>query len=655
MPQLGKWGIDLNCIKPEVNPGDDFFHYVNGKWLESYELPPDMARYGSFNKLADEAEAKIKEILEAASVPHLDRTSEEQKIGDYYASFMNLDAVNTLGLEPLRKNLRRIDSIDSLDDLMHYVGQSAIHKSTVPFNLNISIDRKDPDRYLLSLGIGGLGMPDRDYYLDSYEQMQDYRDAYRQNIVDVLRYSNQPAYMDLADSVLALETEMATYHWTRADRRDREATYNVLAVSDFKQSYPGLNWETFFQGFGVDDPQELNVSFPSAMQTMIELVTETSFPIWKAYLTYHLIVASAFYLAEDIYESVFEFHSRHLNGVQDPLPRWKRGVQLVGERMGLGFLVGEVYVRKYFPPESKKLMDELVENVRSTFKERLTHLEWMSSKTRERALAKLASFRTKIGYPETIPDMSALKIKADDLASNVRAVREYWHEQNIQRLGKPTDREEWLMTPHTVNAYYQSSYNEIVFPAAILQAPFFDADADPAVNYGGIGVVIAHEMGHGFDDQGSKFDERGVMTDWWTKEDRTRFIERTKTLVEQYDSFEPVPGAFLDGEFTLGENIGDLGGVGIAYAAYKRSLNDKADVEIDNLTGDQRFFLSYGQIWRSAIREEELLKRIKSDSHSPAQYRVNGIVRNVDAWYGAFDIASDSALYLAPAERVSIW
>jgi len=405
----------------------------------------------------------------------------------------------------------------------------------------------------------------------------------------------------------------------------------------------------------VDDPQELNVSFPSAMQPMIELVTETSFPIWKAYLTYHLIVASAFYLAEDIYESVFEFHSRHLNGVQDPLPRWKRGVQLVGERMGLGFLVGEVYVRKYFPPESKKLMDELVENVRSTFKERLTHLEWMSSKTRERALAKLASFRTKIGYPKTIPDMSALKIKADDLASNVRAVRQYWHEQNVQRLGKPTDREEWLMTPHTVNAYYQSSYNEIVFPAAILQAPFFDADADPAVNYGGIGVVIAHEMGHGFDDQGSKFDERGVMTDWWTKEDRTRFIERTKTLVEQYDSFEPVPGAFLDGEFTLGENIGDLGGVGIAYAAYKRSLNDKADVEIDNLTGDQRFFLSYGQIWRSAIREEELLKRIKSDSHSPAQYRVNGIVRNVDAWYGAFDIASDSALYLAPAERVSIW
>ena len=652
---LGNWGVELEHIDSNVRPGDDFFRFVNGVWLENFELPPDHGRYGSFNQLTDQAEEHIKEILEESSDRKTERTEIEQKIGDYYVSFMDLESINTKGLEPLNDWLSQIDAIDSLESLLKVFGTVACQQTTVPITLSVSVDRKNPDRYLLNVSVSGLGMPDRDYYLEDSREMSEYRESYVENITSILNRMGYPDSAEVAKQVLDLECTIANHHWTRAERRDREKTYNVMSWVEFQNEYQGLDWNVLAEALGIENVDELNVVYPSAMEPMVQVIGGTPLEIWKAYLTYHLVVANAFYLPDEVYLTVFDFHSRKLNGVLEPLPRWRRAVELVGQRLGLGYLVGELYVKKHFPAESKVRMDELVGHISATFKERLTQLPWMGETTRTQALEKLAGFKPKIGYPDVVPDLAGIEITAGDVAQNVRVVRQFWHQQNIARLNQPTDRDEWLMTPQTVNAYYNASFNEIVFPAAILQAPFFDANADPAVNFGGIGAVIAHEMGHGFDDQGSKYDASGVLQDWWTSEDRARFMERTQALVDQYGKYEPVPGACLDGEFTLGENIGDLGGVGIAYAAYKRSLGGEEAPVIDGLTGDQRFFLSYAQIWRSAIREEELLKRIKSDPHSPAEFRVNGIVRNIDGWYDAFDVAEGAELYLAPEERVAIW
>lgn len=652
---LGNWGVELEHIDSNVRPGDDFFRFVNGVWLDSFELPPDHGRYGSFNRLTDQAEEQIKQILEESSVKTTERTEIEQKIGDYYASFMDLGTINAKGLEPLSEWVAQIDEIDSYESLLKVFGTVARQQTTVPITLSVSVDRKNPDRYLLSVSVSGLGMPDRDYYLEDTREMSNYRETYSENITSVLNRMAHAHAAEVSQQVLDLECNIAKHHWTRAERRDREKTYNVMSWLDFQSEYPDLDWNILTEALGIENVKELNVVYPSAMDPVIQVIRETPLEVWKAYLSYHLVVANAFYLPDEIYLTVFDFYSKTLNGVLEPLPRWRRGVELVGQRLGLGFLVGQLYVKKHFPPDSKVRMDELVGHIRATFKERLNQLPWMGETTRTQALEKLAGFKPKIGYPAVIPDLSEIEITASDVAKNVRVVRQFWHQQNMSRLNQTTDRDEWLMTPQTVNAYYNASFNEIVFPAAILQAPFFDAYADSAVNFGGIGAVIAHEMGHGFDDQGSKFNAKGVLKDWWTSEDRARFNERTKSLVDQYSQYEPVPGACLDGEFTLGENIGDLGGVGIAYAAYKRSLQGEEAPVIDGLTGDQRFFLSYAQIWRSAIREEELLKRIKSDPHSPAEFRVNGIVRNIDGWYDAFDVSEEADLYLSPEERVAIW
>ena len=652
---LGSWGVELQHIDSNVRPGDDFFRFVNGVWLDNFELPPDHGRYGSFNQLTDLAEEHIKDILEATAAKTTDRTAVEQKIGDYFTSFMDLAKINDKGVEPLSDWVVQIDAIDSYEALWEAFGTVARQQSTVPIALSVSVDRKNPDRYLLSVSVSGLGMPDRDYYLESTGEMAVYRDAYCENIAKVLNLMDHADAAEVAEEVFDLERSLAGHHWTRAEQRDREKTYNVRSWDEFQSEYPDLDWNLLTESLGYKNIEQLNVVYPSAMDPVIQVVRETPLEVWKAYLTYHLVVANAFYLSDEVYLTVFDFHSRKLNGVLEPLPRWRRGVELVGQRLGLGFLVGQLYVEKNFPLESKVQMDELVGHIRATFQERLTQLTWMGETTRAKALEKLAGFKPKIGYPDVLPDLSEIEITPEDVAKNVLEIREFWHKRNVARLSEPTDRDEWLMTPQTVNAYYNASFNEIVFPAAILQAPFFDAHADAAVNFGGIGAVIAHEMGHGFDDQGSKYDANGVLTDWWTSEDRARFTERTKSLVEQYSQYEPVPGACLDGEFTLGENIGDLGGVGIAYAAYQRSLQGEEAPVIDGLTGDQRFFLSYAQIWRNAIREEELLKRIKSDPHSPAEFRVNGIVRNIDGWYDAFDVSQEADLYLSPEERVAIW
>lgn len=654
-PSLGNWGVELEHINPAVKPGDDFFRYVNGVWLENFEIPPDHGRYGSFNRLTDLAEEQIKEILEKSSVQMKNRSDAEQKIGDYYASFMDITAINARGVEPLRGWIAQIDGVDSTRSLLEAFGILACQQTTIPFALNVSVDRKNPDRYLLNVSVSGLGMPDRDYYLEESLEMADYRKGYLKNISSVLELVGHADAEEISQQVLDLERTIARHHWTRAERRDRDKTHNPMSWDDFTSAYQTFDWSVLFNALGFEEIEELNVVYPSAMEPVVQVIQKTPLEVWKAYLTYHLVIANAFFLSDEIYVTVFDFHTKKLNGVLEPMPRWRRGVELVGQRLGLGFLVGQLYVEKHFPPAYKEQMDELVGHIRATFKERLASLPWMGDATRSHALEKLARFRPKIGYPDVVPNLSEIQISRADVAQNVISIRQFWRKRDIARLTQKTDREEWLMTPQTVNAYYNASFNEIVFPAAILQAPFFDAAADAAVNFGGIGAVIAHEMGHGFDDQGSKSDANGVLIDWWTSEDRARFNDRTKVLAKQYSGYEPVPGAFLDGEFTLGENIGDLGGVGIAYAAYKRSLNGEDAPVIDGLTGDQRFFLSYAQIWRSAIREEELLKRIKSDPHSPAEYRVNGIVRNVDGWYEAFNVAEDAELYLSPEERVAIW
>ncbi len=654
-PELGSFGIDLSNQDASVRPGDDFFRYANGRWLDSFELPADRSDYGSFSVLADRSDQRVRSIIEYLADLEPALGSIEQKINDYFQSYMDTDRLNELGMDPLLPGLAAVDAIADREQLVAAFGRAQLDNTASPFAFFIGADRSDPDRHQLVLTLSGLSLPDRDYYLLDTGDYQRVRGEYLAHIARILDFAGIPDSAARAEAILALETGIAEHMWPRAERRNRDLTYNPMSFAEFSAAWPDFDWDTYFDAAGVSGLDSLNVNYPSAMAPVIALVNETPLEDWKSYLGYRLIADSASVLSEEIDQEAFHFYSTVLRGVPEQRERWERGVARVGSLSSLGEAVGQIYVERHFPESAKRQMQELVENLRGALRQSIEQNDWMGPLTREEAYRKLEAFRPKIAYPDVWQDLSAIEISRESLFDNARNVREFRYREEIARLGQPTDREEWGMTPQTVNAYYNPSFNEIVFPAGILQPPFFDPAADAAVNYGGIGAVIGHEMGHGFDDQGSKSDWAGVQRNWWTDEDRANFEDQATVLAEQYAVFEPVPGYFIDGRFTLGENIGDVGGVSLAYRAYHMSLDGEEPPVIDGLTGDQRFFLAWAQVWQRKYREDALIQRLTSDPHSPAEFRVNGVVRNFDAWYEAFDVQPEDDLYLPPEERVTIW
>jgi putative endopeptidase len=650
----GTENINLSLIDRSVKVGDDFFRYSNGAWLDSYDLPPDKSSFGNFYALHEQSQDRVQALIEELAAGAPEKGSIGQKIGDYYASFLDTDTLDALGFEPIAGELLEIMRLSGHSDLPRAFSWVLRAGGMAPIALGIQIDRKNPARFIGAVYASGLGLPERDYYLEDSERFEAIRSAYVAHIEQMLTLVELPDLASRADAVLALETAIARAHWPRADRRDRDLTYNIGSPESLMADYPEFDWAGFFYAAGATPPV-VNTVYPSAMPPIIALIEETPLAVWQAYLAYHLVSNNAPYLATAIDDANFEFYGKVLRGQPEQRERWRRAVSLVSGSSGLGDAIGEVYVARYFPAESKAMMLELVENMRAALSERVDGLDWMSEETKDRAQEKLEAFLPKIGYPDEWRDYSAVQIERADLMGNVRALRAFYHDIGLARLREPTDRNEWFSPPQTVNAFYSPQFNAITFPAGILEPPFFNPEADAAVNYGAIGAVIGHEMGHGFDDQGSKSNGAGVQENWWTDEDRARFEARADRLVAQYSGYEAVPGSFVDGRFTLGENIGDLGGLNIAYHAYRASLGDEEAPLIDGLTGDQRFFLAYAQIWRAKTREETMIARLKSGPHSPEQFRVNGVVRNMDAWYEAFDVGEEAALYLPPEERVRIW
>jgi putative endopeptidase len=651
----GDWGVETQYIDETIKPGDDFFRHVNGKWLEQNEIPADRVSTGVGLMLHEAAQEDVKAIIEELSSQPSEVGTPEQKVGDYYASWMDTETLNKKGIAPLQPDLDRIKAIKTRKDLATEFGRVHYVFGTTPIYQGLGIDPRDPDRYLLSIGLGGLGLPEKSYYLDDDEKFRDIRAKYVSHIEAMLNFASVENAAEKARQILALETKIASYQWDIADRRDRDKTNNPTALTDLKAQHSDFPWDTFLAAGNIEQITEVNINHPDTLAPLIELVNNEAIATWKDYLTYHMISNNGSVLSEAIDRENFNFYSKTIYGSEAQLDRWKRGVSRVGARTGLGEALGQVYVDRHFAPEAKTSMVELVENLRAAYGERIGELDWMSDETKTEALAKLGAFRAKIGYPDKWLNLEPIQIAKDDLFGNNRRIRKFFEDRDAKRLNLKTDREEWLMTPQTVNAYYLSNFNEIVFPAAYLQPPYFDMAADPAVNYGSVGATIGHEMGHGFDDQGSKSDAKGIKRNWWTDEDRAKFEARAAVLGEQFSAYEPIEGYFLNGDATMGENIGDLGGILVAYRAYQLSLNGEPAPVIDGYTGTQRFFLAYAQSWRGKRRDEFALQQIKSGVHSPAEFRVNGVVRNVEAWYEAFDVKPDDALYLPPEKRASIW
>lgn len=655
-PKIGSFGVDLSVRDLSVKPGDDFNRFASGKWLDTYQLKDYQVSFGSFTGLREDSEAQTRQIFDAlAARTDLAPGSNEQKVRDYYNSYMNRDARNAAGIAPLKPVLDKIAAIDSMPALVLAFGSSNINGTNSPVNAGVGLDRKNPDAYLVGIGVRGFGLPDKDYYVNPEPRFVAIRAAYVQHIQKMLGFAGVTDGKTRAEAVFALEAALAKETWERAELRNRDKTYNLTKFADLSKLYPGYDWSAHFKAQGLPIPAEVNVSTPSAVAPILAIVNKTPLPVWRDYLTFSAIDNNAGLLSQEIDDASFAFNGTILSGQKAQKDDWKRAVALVGGTQGLGDAVGQVYVEKFFTPESKASMDELVANLRVALRQNLSKIDWMGDTTKAQAYKKLDSFRPKIGYPSKWRDYSTVKIVPDKLMANVLALRVYYTNDQNSRIGKKTDREEWSMTPNTVNAYYNGSFNEIVFPAAILQPPFFDAHADAAVNYGAIGAVIGHEMGHGFDDQGSKSDWQGIQQNWWTDADRANFETRVKALGAQYNQFCPLEKICVNGALTMGENIGDLGGLSMAYTAYHLSLKGKEAPIINGLTGDQRFFMAYAQIWKTKYRDEALVNQIKSDPHSPGMYRANGSVRNFDPWYAAFDVKPGDKLYLPPEQRVRIW
>lgn len=650
--ELGSFGVDLSARNEAVKPGDDFFMYASGGWYDNYELPADKTRYGAFTALADRSEEQVKNIIDGLS-EKTSLTEEEKLVHDFFQSYMDTETINEKGIGPLSDVLASFDNIENTTDLTRAFGNSWLVGSSAPIGGGMWYNRLDPNEYQMSVGVGGLGLPDRDYYLSDNERFVKIRDAYTKHIAQMLSFANVDNPTEKASEILALETEIANAQWPREKRRNRDLTLNQIKREALNEAYPGFDWDTYFEQVGYKVP-ELNMSQPQPIKDVISIINNNDIEVWKNYLKYHTISNNAELLSEEIYLANFDFYGRTLRGQQEPRPRWKRAVSQMSGTTSLGFAIGKIYVNEYFPESSKAQMSELVENLRTALGQRIDNLDWMSEETKVNAKEKLMAFNPKIGYPDEWQSFDGLAMSEKDLMGNVMNLRKFFHAQSVERELQKTDRNRWGMTPQRVNAYYNSSFNEIVFPAAILQPPFFDPNADPAVNYGAIGAVIGHEMGHGFDDQGSKSDANGIQRNWWTDEDRAAFEAKADMLAEQYNQYEPIEGNFVNGRNSLGENIGDVGGLSMAYHAYKLSLNGKEAPVIDGLTGDQRFFLAWAQVWKEKRTEESMLNQLRAGTHAPGRYRAQA-PRNHDAWYEAFDVKPGDALYLPPEERVKIW
>ncbi|EGI73466.1 putative peptidase M13 family protein [Pseudoalteromonas distincta] len=650
--ELGSFGVDLTARNEAVKPGDDFFMYASGTWYDNYVMPADKTRYGAFSGLAERSEGDVKAIIEEIAA-RKDLNAEEKLVADFYNAYMDTETLNKLGVAPIKPLLSEINDISSTDDLAEMFGKSWLTGNKAPFGGGMWFNRLDPNKYEMSLGAGGLGLPDRSYYLEDAERFVKTRTAYVAHIADMLEFAGVENTAERAQAIVDLETKIAQGHWPREKRRNRDLTLNQIERADLSTAYPGFNWDLYFAQTGYKVPQ-LNVSQPEPIKAMIELINQEDIAVWKDYLTYHAISGNAGLLSEEVFNTNFAFFGKELNGQQEPRPRWKRAISEMSGTSSLGFAIGKIYVARYFPESSKQQMSELVENLRTALGERIDNLEWMGDETKVNARAKLAAFVPKIGYPDVWQSYDGLSITKNDLIGNVKNMREFFHAESVEKELQKTDRNRWGMTPQRVNAYYNSSFNEIVFPAAILQPPFFDPNADPAVNYGGIGAVIGHEMGHGFDDQGSKSDENGVQRNWWTDADRAAFDKKADQLAAQYSKYEPIEGNFVNGRNSLGENIGDVGGLSMAYHAYKLSLNGKEAPVIDGVTGDQRFFLAWAQVWKEKRTEQSMLNQLRGGTHAPGRFRAQA-PRNHDAWYKAFDVKPGDALYLPEDERVRIW
>jgi len=650
--ELGSFGVDLSARNEAIKPGDDFFMYASGTWYDNYEMPADKTRYGAFSGLAERSEERVKEIIEEIAARD-DLNKEEQLIADFYNAYMDTETLNKLGLDPIKPLLKDISAVSSTDDLTKLFGQAWLSGVNSPIGGGMWFNRLDPNKYEMSLGAGGLGLPDRSYYLEDSERFEKTRTAYVAHIAEMLALADVDNSTERAQSILALETKMAQGHWPREKRRNRDLTLNQIQRDELATAYPDFNWDLYFAQTGYKVPQ-LNVSQPEPIKAMIELINQEDLTVWKDYLTYHTLSGNASLLSEEVFNTNFAFYGKELSGQQEPRPRWKRAISEMSSTNSLGFAIGKVYVERYFPESSKQQMSELVENLRTALGERIDNLDWMGEETKVNAHAKLAAFVPKIGYPDVWQSFAGLTISETDLMANIKNTREFFRADSVAKELEKTDRNRWGMTPQRVNAYYNSSFNEIVFPAAILQPPFFDPNADPAVNYGGIGAVIGHEMGHGFDDQGSKSDANGVQRNWWTDADRAAFDAKADQLAEQYSQYEPIEGNFVNGRNSLGENIGDVGGLAMAYHAYKLSLDGKEAPVIDGVTGDQRFFLAWAQVWKEKRTEQSMLNQLRGGTHAPGRFRAQA-PRNHDAWYKAFDVKPSDELYLPEEERVRIW
>ncbi len=648
---IGSWGVDIAGMDTSVKPGDDFYKYVNGKWLASNTIPPDLSRWGAFTELALEAETQIQGIIK--SLPeNAAAGSPEQKVHDFYSSYLDVDAIDMAGMEPARAGLKDIADAKTHADIAALMGRPDLGLQT-PINPGVTIDEKNPDRYIVGIGQAGLSLPERDYYLKDDAELKAIREKFVAHVEKTLTLARESDAAKQAQSILDLETQIAKRHWPVAKRRERELTYNLRTRNQLDKIGGKYPWAAILGAAGFNDQKEFVIAELDAVDQLGKFFTTVPVETWQSYLKYNYLVTHAAVLPQAVDDERFEFYGKVLNGQQEKRERWKRAVQTLDG--SLGEVLGQLYVQKYFPPESKQQMLELVENLRRAYRQRIESLPWMSADTKKVAMEKLDTFRPKIGYPDKWKDYSALDIKAGDAFGNTIRAREFDAKYDLDRLSRPTDKDEWFMTPQTVNAYYNPTFNEIVFPAAILQAPYFDPHADPAINYGAIGGVIGHEMGHGFDDQGAKSDAKGVLRTWWKPTDETAFKKLVDALVGQYDQYEALPGLTVNGRLTVGENIGDLGGLSVALEAYHMSLAGQPAPVLDNFSGDQRFFLSWAQAWRELNRDAALRKQIMSNPHSPGVFRVLGVVRNMDAWYDAFGVQPEDKLYLAPEQRVHIW
>ncbi len=651
-PAIGEFGFDAQGMDPGVKPGDDFSRYSGGVWMKNEQMPSDRSRWGTFDKLRAKSEEDVRVLIEEVVAAKREPGSLEQKIADFYTSYMDEAAIEQKGLAPVKPVLDEIAAAKKHEALAKLIARADV-PTRAPVSFEFTLDEKNPDRYIIGIGHSGLGLPEREFYLKTDAESKDLVAKYQAHVGRLLKLAGVDKPEAKAKDIVAFETQIAKLHWPIAKRRERELTYNLKTRAELEKLAPEWPWAPMFEGAGLDKQAEFVIAELDTIRPLAKLFRSTSIETLKSYTTYHYLRSVADVLPKALDQEVFDFYGRTLNGQPEQRARWKRAVDRLSR--ALGEAVGQIYVKKHFTADAKTKMVALVENLRAAYAKRIDGLSWMTPETKIAAREKLATFRVKVGYPDKWRDYAAFDVQAGDAFGNdVRFAKFDWA-HDLDRLSKPTDKGEWGMPPQMVNAYYNPVWNEIVFPAAILQAPFFDPNADPAVNYGAIGGVIGHEMGHGFDDQGAKSDAKGVLRTWWNEKDTAAFKSLVDAIVAQYDAYEVLPGVKINGRLTAGENIGDNGGLSVALEAYRLSLSGAEAPVLGGFSGSQRFFHGWAQVWRTLIREQALRNQVMTDPHSPGEFRVNGVVRNMDAWYEAFGVKPEDKLYLPPERRVHIW